>query len=298
MKKLKQPRINQLCRDMNVGRLSVCRIAKHAGVSPRWTREIYGRYLELGRPPVLGKCGRPTTPTPLALREKIKQEYADLPAGALEMEHRFLRSGIVLSHNRIHVVLREEKLAKREPKKSRKRKWVRYERHKFNSLLHADWKLLQGKHLILFEDDATRFVVGYGLFDFETAELSLCVFLAATKKWGMPRQLLTDNGSVFCNTHDKKDMEHEFHGAVVKAGCDHIFTRPSHPQCNGKLEKLNDTIQKLYKHYDGDLDKAVKAYNEKRLHMSLDWQTPQEAKQAKEQKGLVYVKPTKTTRGT
>lgn len=211
------------------------------------------------------------------------------------MEQRLRRQKIRLSHNRIHAVLRDAKLAKREVKKSRKRKWVRYERRKANSLWHADWKQLDdGKWMLLFEDDATRLCTGYGWFNTLTAETSLQVFAVATANYGVPRQLLTDNGSTFCNTHDKHDLEHLFHGAVVRAGCDHIFTRPSHPQSNGKLEKLNHTIQKLYRHYDGDLNKAVRMYNEKRLHMSLEWHTPLEAWTNKTEKGLKYKQPIKT----
>jgi putative transposase len=273
---------------MNTRQLSTWRIAKRTGISPRWAREIYKRYLQQGILPTLKECGRQAIPTPAALMEKVIRNYCEVPCSALEMEQRLRRKGIRLSHNKIHKVLREAKLAKREPKKSRKRKWVRYERHKANSLWHTDWKELQGKQLILFEDDATRLITGYGLFDSATAEASLQVFAVAVGNWGMPRQLLTDNGTHFCNTHDRQDLEHAFHGAVEKAGCDHIFTRPSHPQCNGKLEKLNDTIQKLYKHYGGDLDKAVAAYNEKKLHMSLNWRTPLEAWRAKEAKGLKY----------
>lgn len=90
-----------------------------------------------------------------------------------------------MSHNRIHGILREAKLSKREPKKSKTRKWVRYERHKANSLWHADWKKLDDKHMILFEDDATRLITGYGLFDRQTAELSLQVFALAVEEWGL-----------------------------------------------------------------------------------------------------------------
>lgn len=291
---MKQPQINQLCRDMNDQCFSVWRIAKRAGVSPRWAREIYKRYLQCGVPPTPRKCGRPAIPTPAFLKAKVIREHGELPGSALELEQRFLRKGIRVSHNRIHRVLREAKLAKREPKKSKTRKWVRYERHKANSLWHADWKHLDGRHLLLFEDDATRLVVGHGLFDEQTAELSLQVFALACEKWGVPRQLLTDNGSEFCNTHERKDARHVFYGGVAKAGCEPIHTRPSHPQCNGKLEKLNDTIQRLYEYYDGDLDKAVRMYNEKRLHMSLDWKTPKEVWGLKTAKGLKYEKPIRT----
>lgn len=280
---------------MNVGQLSVWRIAKRVGVTPRWVREIYSRYLESGTPPELRACGRKPQPLSEEVKEQIKAEYAHLPNGAVLLEQRLRRKGVRASHNKIHVVLKEAKLAKRELKKSRKRKWVRYERHKANSLWHSDWKQLDdGKWMILFEDDATRLCVGYGIFDTLTAELSLQIFFLAVQNYGMPRQLLTDNGSTFCNTSDKQDMNHLFHGTIVRAGCDHIFTRKSHPQCNGKLEKLNDTIQKLYRHYHSNLQHSVKMYNEERLHMSLQWHTPLEAWTSKIEKGLKYQKPIKT----
>jgi putative transposase len=295
MKHLKQPQINKICRQMNAGVLTVWRIAKLAGKTPQRIRQIYQSYLDLGRPPTRKKCGRPAQPTPKPLAEKVIREHREVSGSALELEQRLKRKGIALSHNRIHRVLREAKLAKREKKKSKKRKWVRFERRKANSLLHADWKSLDGKHLILFEDDATRLIVGYGLFDQQSAELSLQVFALAVEKWGLPRQLLTDNGSEFCNTHDKRDLKHAFHGGVTRAGVDHVFTRPAHPQCNGKLEKLNHTIERLYRHFEGDLDAAVAAYNGKKLHMSLSWRTPLEVWKAKVAKGLIYRKACKTT---
>ncbi|MDP2717854.1 MAG: DDE-type integrase/transposase/recombinase [Candidatus Micrarchaeota archaeon] len=294
MKHLKQPQINRICRQMNARLLSVWRIAKIAKITPRWARKIYASYLETGRPPVLRKCGRPATPTSEALAEKVIREYHEVSGSALELEQRLKRQGIRLSHNRIHRVLRDAHLAKREVKKSKRRKWVRYERRKANSLWHADWKKLDGKHMVLFEDDATRLITGHGLFDRQSAELSLQVFALAVEKWGVPRQLLTDNGAEFCNTHERKDDRHVFYGGVQRAGCTPIHTRPAHPQCNGKLEKLNHTISRLYWHFGGDLDAAVAAYNQKKLHMSLDWKTPMEVWNAKTAKGLKYEKLTKT----
>ena len=294
MAKLNQPQINEICRQMNVGKLTIWRVAKHAGVSQRWIRELYKHYLQQGKPPVRQRCGRKLQPMPLAIRQKIKLLYSVLPCGAVSMEQRLAKQGVKASHNKIHEFMREEKLAKREPKKSKRRKWVRYERRKANSLWHTDFTTLENKQLILFEDDATRLVTGYGLFDRATAENALQVYAVATANYGVPRQLLSDNGSHFCNTHDKKNERHVFHKAVVSSGCEHIFTRPSHPQCNGKLERLNYTIKQLYKYYNGNLEHAVKMYNEERLHMSLEWATPLEAWRAKLAKGLKYKQPIKT----
>jgi len=294
MRKLKQPQVNWICREINSGHRSIWQTAAKCGIKPRWARELYLRYLKSGVPPVLQPCGRKAQPVPEKLKNRIVLAHRELPGSALDIEQRLRRKGIKLSHNKIHAVLKQAKLAKREPKKSKPRKWVRYERHKANSLWHSDWKqLYDGKWMLLFEDDATRLTTGSGRFESPTAEVSLQVFKAAVAAWGLPRQLLTDNGTQFCNTHDNRDLTHLFHGTVVRVGCDHIFTRKNHPQCNGKLEKLNHTIERLYKYY-GNFSKAVRVYNEKRLHMSLNWRTPLEAWNAKTAKGLKYEKPTKT----
>ena len=296
MRKLDQPMVNWICREMAEGRLSRWEVANRAGVTKQWAYKLYARYLKSGRPPERRACGCKPQRLSAEVKDRIKAEYTRLPIGAVRMETRLRKKGVRVSHNKIHEVLRDAGLARREPKKSVKRKYVRYERHKANSLWHADWKMLDGKHLILFEDDATRLVVGYGLFDVQSAELALQVFFIAVQKYGLPRQLLTDNGAEFCNTQDHKDLKHAFHGGAVKAGCDHIFTRPSHPQCNGKLERLNYTIEQLYHHYRSDLDKAIRMYNEERIHMSLGggWLTPLEAWQKKIAKGLKYEAPIKT----
>jgi len=300
MKKLNEDMVAWICREMDRRELSVWRIAKHSKVTKQWVYELYSRFKASGNYPLPLKCGRKPKPLSEEVKERIKREYAEHPYGAVKMQEHLKKTGVGVSHNKIHAVLLKNGLAKHDVKKQKKRKWVRYERKKFNSLWHSDWTELDCKQLILYEDDATRLITGYGLFNSATAELSLQVFALAVEKWGRPRQLLTDNGAQFCNTHDNKDKTHAFHGAVLKAGCDHIFTRKSHPQCNGKLEKLNHTISLLYKHYGNDLDKAVKMYNEKRIHMSLGnpWMTPLEAYELKKQKGLIYEPLTKTQRST
>ena len=59
--------------------------------------------------------------------------------------------------------------------KSRKRKWVRYERKHSNSMWHTDWHVMKssrmrGLCLITFLDDASRCVTGAGRFIQATSE--------------------------------------------------------------------------------------------------------------------------------
>ena len=93
-------------------------------------------------------------------------------------------------------------MAQRQPKKSRKRKWVRYEREHSNSMWHTYWKQIHtGMHkdrwFLCYEDDASRFVTGYGIFDNVTAENALYVLEQAIKDHGKPASIMTDHGSQF-----------------------------------------------------------------------------------------------------
>lgn len=89
--------------------------------------------------------------------------------------------GIHISHNRVHKILLEEGLAKEEPKKKKTRKWVRYERKHSLSLVHADWFEYKGWKIMLIEDDASRFITGYGKFRQATSENAIKVFKKSLK---------------------------------------------------------------------------------------------------------------------
>ena len=196
-----------------------------------------------------------------------------------------------ISKNQIYKIQKEAGNIKNEPKKQKRRKWVRYERYHSNSLCHVDWSEMDdGKQLIIYEDDASRFIIGYGVFDEATLENALKVFLKAVSKYGVPKQLLSDNGSQF-RFNERFDaplgIENRFQKTLKNLGVEQIFTRPHHPQCNGKLEKLNDTIKKLTKHF-GTIEKAIDYYNFRRPHMSLNLdilETPHMAFLRKKRKG-------------
>lgn len=100
-------------------------------------------------------------------KQKIVQEaYRRYKVNTLTLEHVIdLEYGRHIAHNRIYRVMKSLGLAKEEPKKQRRKKWVRYERKYSNSLWHTDWKLIERYGwIIAYLDDASRFIVGYGIF--------------------------------------------------------------------------------------------------------------------------------------
>jgi putative transposase len=112
-------------------------------------------------------------PTPLTESEVFNVSLAKskFGLGAVNLETILTEQGAPISHNRIHHILKANGLAKTEPKKSKRRKWVRWERRHSNSLWHTDWFEYKGKQYILYEDDASRFITGYGQFLNATAGL-------------------------------------------------------------------------------------------------------------------------------
>jgi putative transposase len=186
--------------------------------------------------------------------------------GAVNIEKILSERGMKIPHNRIHRILSENGLSKEEPKKSRRRKWIRYERRHSNSMWHADWTEYKGQNLIFFEDDASRLITGYGSFKNATTDNTISVFNSAVEKWGKPREVLTDHGTQFCADEDDN---YKFRNHLKSMTVKHILGRIKHPQTNGKLERLNQTMFQLIE-LKGSLDGAVKFYNEERPHMSLE----------------------------
>ena len=57
--------------------------------------------------------------------------------------------------------------------------------------------LYDRRWFIAYMDDASRFIVGFGIFDEATTENALKVLESAIKMHGKPAQILTDHGSQF-----------------------------------------------------------------------------------------------------
>lgn len=256
---------------MEKGEQSVYRIARQQNVTPRHVRRIYKRYRDVPKTMVdqirIQRCGRkPKIMTNEEVMQivEVKTEYPDM--GAVSLEKILRGRGVLLSHNRIHRYLRSKGLANIEPKKGKRRKWVRYERKHSNSLWHTDWHETALGQFIAFIDDRSRFIVSYGLFKNATTDNSIKVYYDGVKNYGIPKQLISDHGTQFC-----KDPDHnyKFRKEVEKNGTQHILARVKHPQSNGKMERFFYTFEKLLRYFR-NIDDAIAYYNFKRPHTSLE----------------------------
>ena len=111
----------------------------------------------------------------------------------------------------------------------------RFERAKPNQLWQSDLFTFVLKrqnlrvYLVAFLDDHSRFVTGYGLHASQSTALVLEVLRAALGSFGLPEELLTDNGSQYVTWRGQSLFAKE----LQKRGIRHVVAAPRHPQTLG-----------------------------------------------------------------
>ncbi len=208
--------------------------------------------------------------------------------GAHYTAKRLKDDGQDISYRAVYKIMQENGLITPSPAKSKRRKWVRFERKHSNSMWHTGWHIMKNLriknlNLVAFLDDASRCVTGAFLFPEATSYNSVLALRAAMLKFDKPATILSDNGS--CFTSRKRGMPKGswkptlFEDELLKKGIGLINSRPYHPQTNGKLERWFRTLEDEMVHYKS-LDDYVDYYNKVRFHRSLDFdncETPWQA---------------------
>ena len=117
------------------------------------------------------------------------------------------------------------------------------------------WK---GMQLIVYEDDASRLIVGYGLFEDATSKHAVDVLKEAIAKHGKPKSILSDRGIQFyaieAEAREKGLTMFELY--LMKNHIKQILGRVNHPQTNGKIEKLFDEIGRKIKFFNS-IDECI-----------------------------------------
>lgn len=93
-------------------------------------------------------------------------------------------------------------------------------------------------HLVVFLDDHSRFIVGYGLHATASGALVREVLEAAIRNFGAPEEVLTDNGSQYVTWRGRS----AFRRLLDRRGIRHVVARPRHPQTLGKTERFWGTL--------------------------------------------------------
>jgi len=173
-----------------------------------------------------------------------------------------------------------------EPRKRPKRSYLRFEADLPNECWQADFthvRLANGRdaEVLLWIDDHSRYLISASAHQPVTGRIVVDTFRTACARHGTPQSTLTDNGFVFTTRHrgGPNAFEVELHelGIAQKNGT------PNHPQTQGKVERLNQTLKKWLAARPAAanltalqalLDEFTDYYNTRRKHRSLNRRTP------------------------
>lgn len=176
-----------------------------------------------------------------------------------------------------------------EPRKRPKRSSIRFAADLPNECWQADFthiRLADGTdtEVLIFLDDHSRYLISVTAHPRVTGDIVVQTFQGACTLHGIPQSTLTDNGFVF--TTRFRGSPNRFEVLLAKLGVTQKNGSPNHPQTQGKVERLNQTLKKwLAARPAADdvvelqhlLDRFTDYYNHRRKHRSLNRRTPAQA---------------------
>lgn len=177
-----------------------------------------------------------------------------------------------VSESSIKRVLKKNNLTNPNLNRKKRIKYIRWQRKHPNSLWQMDTsdQKIEGKYCFAVIDDCSRYCLGL----FALNRLSTNVIIKLLDNLflvhGKPREILTDNGSVF----GLKSKHSKFDRALNRRKIKHIRTAVHSPTTSGKIERFFQTLDKEFAFCNKDAELFRMRYNHFRPHTSLENKTP------------------------
>lgn len=172
----------------------------------------------------------------------------------------------------------------------RSRKWKRWERGAPMELWQMDivggFPLADGScaKALTGIDDHSRMCVSARLMARERTKAVCDGLRAAIATFGVPEQILTDNGKVFTGRFCHPPVEVLFDAICREHGIEHLLTQPRSPTTTGKIERFHRSLRAEFLSTAAPfanltaaqhaLDEWVADYNNVRPHQALKMATP------------------------
>lgn len=174
-------------------------------------------------------------------------------------------------------------------RRPRDRKWKRWERGTPMELWQMDvvggFVLADGTKAKVLTgiDDHSRFCVCAHVMGRESSR-NVCDGLAgALRRWGVPEEILTDNGKVFTGRFSQPPVEVLFDRICRENAITHRLTQPRSPTTTGKIERFHRSLRVEFRTdrvfadlaaVQAELDEWVTDYNTNRPHQAIGMDTP------------------------
>ena len=273
-------------------------VGVHRSTVHRWT----GRYLVAGIAGLADRSHRPLV-CPHQVSNGVEVVVAEMRRkhprwGAKRIRMELIRKpveGLVLPSQRTIVrILTRQGLAVTRPRKRPRESYRRWERPAPMQLwgidivggvmlVDATTGLLREAKVVTGIDDHSRFCVIASVVERATSRAVCLALAAALARFGVPEEILTDNGKQFTDRFGQRG-EVLFDKICRRNGITHRLTMPASPNQNGKVERFHGTFRPDFldtadaftsiEDAQAAVDAWVVEYNTNRPHQALNEHLP------------------------
>ena len=273
----------------------VTEVAQRLGVSRQSVHAWIARYERGGLAALADRSHRPET-CPHQLPGEIEARICELRRehpgwGPRRIEHQLGRMGLepAPSRSAIYRCLKRHGLIELRRRRKRRDEFRRWERKRPMELWQMDVmggvELADGSELkvVTGVDDHSRFCIAAGLVTRATSKAVCAVLVDSLRRFGIPDEILTDNGKVFTGRFGPQPVEVLFDRICRENGISHRHTAVRSPTTTGKIERFHQSLRKEFlsdrtfsslEQAQAELDRWVADYNTARPHQALEMATP------------------------
>jgi transposase InsO family protein len=197
---------------------------------------------------------------------------------------------LVLPVRTIHRILARHELVQREVHTAAPQRFVRSTP---NELWQIDtkgkYRLTDGQcHALCMVDDHSRYAVGVYALPTLTMEQAHPCIVNSFLKYGLPEAMLMDHGSLWWAASNGWGLTW-LSVRLIEQGIRLLYGRISHPQTQGKVERLHRTLGEALRHrgvpqkfaaWPAAVAEFQNTYNNRRPHEAIEMQRPRERYQA------------------
>jgi transposase InsO family protein len=271
--------------------LSVSQVAEKVGVSRQTLHAWLARYEAEGLDGLKDRSHRPVS-CPHQMGAQVEAQLLELRRshrywGPRRLARELAKRGVATppSASGAYRALRRAAMIDPADRDRRSRKWKRWERGAPMELWQMDvvggFALADGgcAKALTGIDDHSRMCVSAKLMVRERTRAVCDGLRQALQIYGVPEQILTDNGKVFTGRFHHPPVEVLFDRICRENGIEHLLTAPRSPTTTGKIERFHRTMRdeflseqrpfRTLAQAQQALDEWVAYYNTEREHQSL-----------------------------
>jgi transposase InsO family protein len=276
---------------------TVTDVARRNGVARQTVHGWLREYAARGLAGLADKSSRPAS-CPHQMSAVVEARIVEMRGahsgwGPRTIRHHLAAEGVspVPGRTSIERCLVRHGLVTPQARRRKRSDYKRWERSKAMELWQMDVvggvRLVDGSEAKIVSgiDDHSRFCVSAYVVARATARPTCDALALAMRRYGLPSQILTDNGKVFTGRFGPGTGEVLFDRICRENGIKHLLTAPRSPTTTGKVERWHRTLRaefltgKVFDSIDdaqAQLDAWVHHYNHDRPHQSIGMVAPWE----------------------